>query len=134
MELQLQQVQQTMIVKIAGELDHHYAAKIREVIDAKIRELDIRNLVFDMSSIVFMDSSGIGVILGRYKLIKRIGGVVYLAGINKKIGKIIEMSGLQSVIKTVPEIDLALNELKNTISQDLQSFNEHKKIIHEIYV
>ncbi len=85
--------------KISGELDHHAAARIKDDIDRRII-CGHKNLVLDLSDLNFMDSSGIGVILGRYKLICGCGGeMAIIAGNNKNVKKILEMSGIPRLIK-----------------------------------
>ena len=84
-------------VVLSGELDHHNAAIIREEID---RELDgsVKLLTLDMSGITFMDSSGIGLIIGRYKLLERRGGSVAVINADARVDRIFEMSGLYQIV------------------------------------
>ena len=89
----------TLIVKIVGELDHHSAGELREQLDSKIITEGISNLVFDLSDLVFMDSYGIGVIIGRYKLIKSLGGEVYIVSTSKNVDKLLSLSGIPDIIK-----------------------------------
>ncbi len=89
----------TLIVKIVGELDHHSAGELREQLDSKIITEGISKLVFDLSDLVFMDSSGIGVIIGRYKLIKSLGGEVYIVSTSKNVDKLLSLSGIPDIIK-----------------------------------
>lgn len=120
-----------MIIKVHGELDHHYAAKIRQLIDQRIIELGIKNLIVDVSEITFMDSSGIGVILGRYNIVDSKGGSIYLTGINNKIDKIISMSGLLSLVhiaKTLPDALHIIEGIDVDISKDIS------ELYHEVYI
>ena len=64
----------TLIVKIQGELDHHTAEGIRDELDNKLENQRIKNIIFDFSGLHFMDSSGIGVLMGRYKKIAQRNG------------------------------------------------------------
>ena len=88
----------TMLVKLSGELDHNYADRIRAELDDLIADPSIKKLVFDMSALSFMDSSGIGMIIGRYKLMARRGGRVAVKCGNRRIDKIFEMAGLYQII------------------------------------
>lgn len=88
----------TLIIRPQGELDHHYAAKIREMADAIIHKGGIRKVIFDFTHIGFMDSSGIGVIMGRYRLMEAVGGCVCIFGASERIKELIEMSGLKRII------------------------------------
>lgn len=87
-----------LIVRPAGELDHHYAAEIRDKLDSAIHRGGIRRVIFDFSNVGFMDSSGIGVIMGRYRLMEAIGGSVCAFGASKRIKDLIAMSGLSRLV------------------------------------
>ncbi len=87
-----------LVATICGELDHHSAQKIRNETDTRIIRGRIKNLVFDFSRLNFMDSSGIGVIIGRYKLVKSCGGDMAIICNNHSINKILAMSGIPRII------------------------------------
>ena len=89
----------TLTVRIAGELDQHMAEKIRNTIDSEILKKGAANLVFDMTQSSFMDSSGIGMLIGRYKLMKRLSGRVEVMGMQDNVYRIFKMSGLNQIIK-----------------------------------
>ena len=57
----------SLVIGLNTDLDHHLADEIREVIDEVVEERGIRSIIFDFSKVTFMDSSGIGLIMGRYK-------------------------------------------------------------------
>jgi len=82
----------TLVAVLNGELDHHTAEYIRQKLDAEMMKSTTKNMVLDFSKVTFMDSSGIGVIMGRYKNIRKLNGKMSLAGINDKIKRIFEMS------------------------------------------
>lgn len=87
-----------LIVSVSGELDQHKASGLREQIDLRITHANIRNLVFDFSNLEFMDSSGIGVIIGRYKLMRAMGGTVQIVANKQSVKKILELSGIRKII------------------------------------
>ena len=89
----------TLTVWLAGELDHSMAGRVREEIDALIEDARVRRLVFDVSQLDFMDSSGIGLIIGRYKRLSRRGGSVAVAAPDKRIDKLFQMSGVYQVVE-----------------------------------
>lgn len=91
----------SLIVKLYGDLDHHIADKIRDEIDDLIDKEEPKKLIFDLTNVSFMDSSGIGMIIGRYKKTIAYGGNVYFVGINNCIDKLVQMSGL---LRIIPEI------------------------------
>ena len=70
----------------------------------------IRNLIIDMKKLKFMDSSGLGVLLGRYKIISRRGGELGVVGINTQIDRIFVVSGLYKIIKAYDDLKQALND------------------------
>ncbi len=89
-----------LIVILRGEIDHHTAVGVRGEIDALIYEERPRKTVLDMSAIDFMDSSGLGLIMGRYALMQKIGGDLTLKSPNSRVKKIFELAGLERIIKT----------------------------------
>ena len=79
---------------LTGEIDHHTAGKIRDEIDAAIEFHRPACLVIDFGGVSFMDSSGIGLVMGRYKLMKSIGGTVRVENTPKPLRKVMKLSGL----------------------------------------
>ncbi len=88
-----------LVVRLQGELDHHTAEELRSRVDEVLRQTEIRHIVLSLADLAFMDSSGIGVILGRYKQIAARSGEMVVCSINPTIRRIFEMSGLFKVIK-----------------------------------
>ena len=86
-----------LILEITEEIDHHVAEKIRRVADNEITRYMPRKVIFDFSGISFMDSSGIGMILGRYKMIKMLGGSMELKNVSQSVKKIFDMSGITKI-------------------------------------
>lgn len=84
----------SLIVQLAGELDHHSAAAVRRELDALLTDEDIQEMVLDLGELEFMDSSGIGVLLGRYRLLSARGGQLKVVNICKQVRKVFEVSGL----------------------------------------
>lgn len=97
----------TLVVGLSGELDHHSAESVRIKIDNKIEEYGINNLIFDFSGVNFMDSSGIGVIIGRYRKVSEYGGKVAITNLKPQIKKVFELGGLFRIIKEFSGIDEA---------------------------
>lgn len=83
---------------ISGELDHHTAAKAREIIDARLERCTPRLCILDFSRVSFMDSSGIGLILGRQRTADLYGGRVVVKNPSRYAEKIIKLAGLGSLI------------------------------------
>ena len=108
-------VRDTLVVSIGGELDHHTAEAIRDQMDKLLDDPTIKNMVIDAGNLSFMDSSGIGVFIGRYKKISRRGGCMAVANINNHIDKIFELSGLYKIIKAYSSVQDALDDIKGGI-------------------
>ena len=87
----------TLVATLSGEIDHHVADGIRKDIDDEMQLYEVKNLVFDFSDVTFMDSSGIGVVLGRYKKVRSMGGTVVIKGAGSLVRQILEMSGIFSL-------------------------------------
>ena len=98
-----------LVVHLIGELDHHNAQEVRHKIDDIIDKDAIKNLVLDFSSVTFMDSSGIGVVIGRYKRMSSKNGQIAITSINNNIKRVFELSGIFRIIKTYDKIEDALN-------------------------
>ena len=90
-----------LTLKIEEEIDEHATEKLRRKIDNEITRFLPRKVIFDFSNVTFMDSAGIGMLLGRYKIIKMLGGQLELLNVNKQIEKIFEISG---ILKIIPKI------------------------------
>ncbi len=88
-----------LIFEITEEIDHHMVEKIRRKMDNEITRYVPREIVFDFNKVTFMDSAGIGMLIGRYKMIKRLGGNANLKNVSPSVKKIFEMSG---VLKLIP--------------------------------
>lgn len=88
-----------LVIHVNGELDHHNSVFIRERADEIICEKGIMNIIFDFDRTEFMDSSGIGVIMGRYKKVSGFGGMVGVVNVRKNVEKILLYSGLNKIIR-----------------------------------
>ena len=95
-----------------GELDCHIAERLRTQIDSAFEKSTCRHIILNMSAVSFMDSSGIGMIIGRYKNAEKRGGQLVLAGMDASIGKLFEVSGLAKIIQRADTMQDALNTLK----------------------
>ena len=96
-----------LTVRLAGELDHCCAVSVRRELDRLIVDPSIRTLVLDFSVLQFMDSSGIGVILGRYRQMRDRGGQVGVVHMNAHIARIFHMSGMDRVIRQLDRQEAA---------------------------
>lgn len=92
-----------LTIKISEEIDESTTEKLRRKIDNEITRFLPRKVIFDFSNVSFMDSAGIGMLLGRYKVIKMLGGQLELLNVNRQIEKIFEISGILKIIPLIKE-------------------------------
>ena len=82
---------------LKGELDHHAAGEIREKIDTAVLSRRCRRLVLDFGGLTFMDSSGIGLIMGRYRLMLSLGGQLTVRGASPRLETVMKLAGLEKL-------------------------------------
>ncbi len=104
--MQYQVQENCLTIFLPKEVDHHNAEEIRRSTDIVIDKNHIKYIIFDFLETKFMDSSGIGVIMGRYKNIKLIGGEVWAVHTNTRMKKILKMSGVTKLIQIYEEDEL----------------------------
>lgn len=112
MKVQIIRRKKNLIVRLKGELDHHTSEIFRQAVEKELEKEIIQNLIINMENLNFMDSSGIGAILGRYKQVQAIGGKVILCGVGRHNKKILEMGGLLKLIPVSSNEQTALEKLK----------------------
>lgn len=105
LDTQYHQKDKLLYITITEEIDHHVTEKIRRKVDNEITRHMPRKTIFDFSRVAFMDSAGIGMIIGRYKMMKLIGGSLEIQNVNESTKKILEMSG---ILKIVPITELKI--------------------------
>lgn len=89
-----------MTVQLSGEIDHHNSQKIREDIDGRAQQELPQTLVLDFGGVEFMDSSGIGLVLGRYRLMQDLGGSLRLENVPLHIKKVMRVAGIENLCIT----------------------------------
>lgn len=90
---------ETITACLEGEIDHHTAAEIRTTIDKAVEENKPTLLVLDFKNVSFMDSSGIGLVMGRYKIINEFGGELAITNTSPQIGKVMKLAGMERLAK-----------------------------------
>lgn len=88
-----------LVLEINEEIDHHTTENIRKKADYEIERYMPKKTVFDFNGVTFMDSAGIGMLLGRYKIAKMLGGSVEMINVKPSIKKIFDMCGIPKIIK-----------------------------------
>lgn len=100
-----------LIVRLSGELDHHEAKHLREKWQKVLFENDVNNIIINFERVTFMDSSGLGVILGRYKEVLKLGGEMVVCSVNPTIKRLFEMSGILKIVRLEKNEQFALHSL-----------------------
>lgn len=93
-----------LLLQITEEIDHHSSEKIRTRADFEIQKYIPKKLIIDFSKVNFMDSAGIGMILGRYKMITMFGGTMDMVNVTPNVKKVLEMAGITKIIPIIEEI------------------------------
>ncbi|TMV51356.1 anti-sigma F factor antagonist [Paenibacillus mesophilus] len=112
LHIELEHHRRTLIVRLKGELDHHTAETVKVKMEEAILRGDVNHVVLSMKDLSFMDSSGLGVILGRYKLITARGGKLVVCDVNPAVYRLFEMSGLFKILTIQENERLALSSLE----------------------
>lgn len=98
MNADIKQVRDTLVVSISGELDMLVADQLRDEIDKRLESASIRTLVLNFEKVSFIDSSGLGVIIGRYKKVSARQGRMYIVGASASVEKILQFSGINKLV------------------------------------
>ncbi len=97
MEIQINASDELVTVYLTGEIDHHSAGEIREKIDRSLESNQPKLLIMDFKNVGFMDSSGIGLVMGRYKLMQTMNGEVKVINTPSHIKKVMKLAGLDKL-------------------------------------
>ena len=100
-----------LIAKIKGEIDNSVTKEFREVIDTNILKNNLKYLIIDFEEVKFVDSSGIGFIIGRYNLMKKEKGFIILSNINYYCEKIFKIRGILRLINSYSSLEEAKREV-----------------------
>ena len=87
-----------LVLRLKGDLDHGAAEAIRVEVDALLADRSVHRLVLDLKELQFMDSSGVGFVIGRYKQLAKRGGSVCVTGADARMDRIFQMSGLYEIV------------------------------------
>ncbi|MFZ5641808.1 MAG: anti-sigma F factor antagonist [Bacillota bacterium] len=111
MKLRMNITGNTLVVRVSGELDLVVADEFRAKVDLKLDEHPVRNLVINLQGVRFIDSSGLGAILGRYKRISAGGGKVAVVGAAPQVKRVLELSGILKIMGAYDKEEQALQAL-----------------------
>lgn len=111
MYLEFESKDDKLIVHMSGELDHHSAEEVRNKIDDRLDRDNIGKLIMDFEDVNFMDSSGIGVVIGRYKKLMSKKGIICITKAGGSVKRVFELSGIFKIIKFYKNIEEAVENI-----------------------
>ncbi|MEE1351432.1 MAG: anti-sigma factor antagonist [Clostridia bacterium] len=103
-----------VLMRVSGEIDHHSADYIRRCLEREIKRTGAVNIALDFSRVSFMDSSGIGMIIGRYKTVSALGGAIIIFDASEQIKRLMEMSGLNSLVIVSDTLQKGISQMNKT--------------------
>lgn len=98
----------TLVVKFIGDVDNVVCDSYKNKLETVINENKYKKVIMDFSSVTFIDSSGLGLILGRYNQLKKFNGSLYMTGVNKQIEKIFNIAGIWTIMDRYDSLEQAL--------------------------
>lgn len=113
MKRQFKKTKNALAVFLTGEIDQFAASELKSKIDVEMENSGKRNLIIDLSGVSLMDSSGIGLIVGRYKNLKPLGGKVVVSGGKNGVKKVVELSGITKLIPYFEDVEKADKSLED---------------------
>lgn len=103
MSVAFQKQRRRLVAELYGELDHHTAESMRKEIDKRLRQDKPSMLRLDFRNVTFMDSSGVGLVMGRYRLLCTWGGKLELCGMSNTVQRIMQLSGIEKIAAVLTE-------------------------------
>lgn len=100
-----------LVVAPTGEIDMSITDALRRDVDRALEQNEVFNIIFDLAGVSFVDSSGLGVILGRYKKVTAAGGRVFLTGAGPQVRKVLELSGLLTLMEEHRSVEHVISKI-----------------------
>lgn len=107
-----------LIARLEGELDHHSAAEVRAAIDETLDAFCGKHLIFCFEKVTFMDSAGIGVVMGRYNKVKETGGTVFVADCSEYVDRILSMAGIFTIAVRCNTVEEAIAQCRKNTKEE----------------
>ncbi|WP_181350001.1 anti-sigma F factor antagonist [Thalassobacillus sp. CUG 92003] len=104
-------IENVLLVRLDGELDHHEANHLRSEWQQILQQQPIEHVILNLEKLYFMDSSGLGVILGRYKEMQKSSGEMVICSISPEVKRLFDLSGMFKIMKLVDNESFALKML-----------------------
>lgn len=103
-----------LVIYVTDDLDHHTVLQLREYSDRLIDAGNMKHVIFDFNDVGFMDSSGIGLIMGRYKKVMFLGGRAAVTNVGEVVNRIFTLSGLYKIIEQYDTVEEALEGMQKS--------------------
>lgn len=103
-----------LVIYVTDDLDHHMVMQLREYSDRLIEAGNMKHIIFDFTDVGFMDSSGIGLIMGRYKKVMFLGGRAAVTNVGEVVNRIFSLSGLYKIIERYDTVEEALEGMRKS--------------------
>lgn len=107
-EMKLGIANDSLIIKFIGDIDNLVSNNYKSKLETIINENKYKKVIMDFEDVTFIDSSGIGLILGRYNQLKKTNGTLYVCGVNKQTEKIFNIAGIWTIIDKYESINQVL--------------------------
>jgi stage II sporulation protein AA (anti-sigma F factor antagonist) len=127
MQIEFQMTDDILIANLDGELDHHSSAVVREEIDKTVNAFHSKHLIFNFEKVTFMDSSGIGVIMGRYNKITQLEGRLVITGCNEYIDRILDMAGIYTIAARVGTVAESIEKIVSETNHEEAEGSEEQQ-------
>ncbi|MCP8616765.1 anti-sigma F factor antagonist [Salirhabdus salicampi] len=111
LSVEFESKEDVLLVRLSGELDHHTSEQLKEKWQKEMQKEPIRHVIVNLETLSFMDSSGLGVMLGRYKETKQLGGEMVVCSISPSVKRLFDLSGLFKIIRLEEDENFALKSL-----------------------
>ncbi|WP_163537781.1 anti-sigma F factor antagonist [Gracilibacillus sp. YIM 98692] len=109
--MQFSTIEEVLIVRLEGELDHHSASRLKMEWQEYLKNERIKHVILNLENLHFMDSSGLGVVLGRYKEVKQLGGEMIVCSVSPSVKRLFDMSGIFKIVRLESDESFALLSL-----------------------
>lgn len=113
MEVTLMAKHRLVVMRIYGEIDHHMAGEIKKRAEREIKSTGAVNIALDFGGVTFMDSSGIGMIIGRYRTVRALGGSLIIFDASQQVLRLIEMAGINDLVLISDTLQHGINMMKS---------------------
>jgi len=111
MKIICEEKERNLVVTIHGDIDHHSSEEIKTAVDKSFQRSNAKNIIINFENVDFMDSSGIGMLIGRYKMLenKGEGGKLFSVGMSAVLARLFDISGLHKIMVEIKDVSQVLH-------------------------